>query len=173
MHRIQYAFLAVLLLVGNDALCGSDASPITLPIAVGDSAEPIAIYREAQNLSADEIAARLEQADLVAVLSITHINSLVNPGLSMPGMLAVQGYEYHGQLEQRLKATPVKALTVRVDLSDCRERLLKGESYLVVSRLNVDSQLQSFRCDDLIHRSQASERIAQFNRLSKLQVAIN
>jgi len=166
---MQYGLLAALLLVSNAALSASN-NPTAEPLATD---EPVFIHHEAQHLTDDEVEARMAGADLVAVLSITHINSLINPGLSMPGMLAVQGYEYHGQLEHQWKAAPARVFKVRVDLSDCGERLEKGERYLVVSRLNVDAQLQSFRCDDLIHQSQAAERIAQFNRLSKLQVAIH
>jgi len=169
MYLMQYGLLAALLLVSNAGLCTDD-------VLSGESlvtAEPAFIHREARHLTDDEVEERMARADLVAVLSITHVNSLVSPGLSMPGMLVVQGYEYHGQLEHRWKAAPAQLLRVRVDLSDCSERLEKGESYLVVSRLNIDAQLQSFRCDDLIHQSQAAERIAQFNRLSKLQVASN
>jgi len=169
MHLIRRGLAATLLLVSHYAFCASDVQPAD---SVTDSAEPVVTHREAQRLSNDEVQARMAKADLVAVLNIKHINSLVSPGLSMQGMLAVQGYEYHAQLEQHWKAAPAQLLKVRVDLSDCSERLQKGERYLVVSRLNLDAQFQSFRCDDLIHQSQASERIAQLDQLSKMQLAV-
>lgn len=172
MHLIRHVLAAVLLLSSHCAFSVSDGPSEGPAVKDVDSVEAAVSHRKAQALSDEEIQARMAKSDLIALLSITHINSLVSPGLSMPGMLAVQGYEYHGRLEQQWKAAPVQTLQVRVDLSDCSERLQKGERYLVLSRLNLEAQFQSFRCDDLIHQSQASERIAQINQLSKIQLAV-
>lgn len=104
----------------------------------------------------------VEQAEAVALVRITHVNSLINHALSRPGMLSVQGYSYQLSVSRLWKGEAGKSDELRIDLNSCTQRLQKGEHYIVMMQVS-DSGWVSDDCEQVVAVAQAQPLLAYLN----------
>lgn len=119
-----------------------------------------------------DLTERYHSADVVALVKITHVRGLVNRAMSMPGMMAVEAYNYHAAVTHNWKGSADNAtLAFRVSLSDCSQRLTEEQEYVVLSETNDELQQQSYSCDSLVPKEQAEALMASFDQLNTEQFA--
>lgn len=134
-----------------------------------------------------------EQVDAVALVTITHVSSLVNRGMSMPGLLSVEAFSYQLEIERLWKGDiPVDA-ELKISLKNCSRPLQKGESYLVfgdmttiqsasltsleesapldptASRVSLEWVAKS--CEQVIPKLQARQDVVKLDRLYPSRLA--
>lgn len=137
--------------------------------------------------------AMAKQVDAVALVTIAHVSSLVNRGMSFPGLLSVEAFSYQLEIDHLWKGEiPVDA-ELKISLKNCSRPLLKGESYLVfgdlttiepASRTSLEepapldptasrSTLEwvAKTCEQVIPELQAKQSIAKLNQLYPARVA--
>ncbi len=143
---------------------------------------------KSQSLASDHTTEALaEQVDTVALVTITHVSSLVNRGMSFPGLLSVEAFSYQLNVNRLWKGGIPVDLELKISLKNCAQPLRKGETYLVfgdltaipkASRTTLEESASldpavkkpSFEwvtksCDQVIPESQAQPRIVQLNQL--------
>ncbi|BFM15075.1 hypothetical protein R50073_12580 [Maricurvus nonylphenolicus] len=115
---------------------------------------------------------RYQAADVVALVKIVHVRGLVNTAMSMPGMMAVEAYNYHAAVTHNWKGTRDNAtVAFMVSLSDCTQRLQEEQEYVVLSQANKQDQQQSYSCDSLVPKERAESLMANLDALNSTQIA--
>ncbi len=126
------------------------------------------------SVSADSdisLGERLESVDMVSLVRVNRVGNLVNPAMTTRGMMAVEGLRYTAGVLKGWKGVEQEIVTFRVDFSHCVNDLSVGEEYLVFSRQNIDGDLQTFSCGDMIPAAAAQDLVAELNALDHLSVA--
>ncbi len=114
--------------------------------------------------------ALIERAEGVALVRITHVNSLINHALSRPGMLSVQGYSYQLSINRQWKGDLQKGEELRIDLNHCTQTLRKGEHYIVMMQLS-GSEWISDDCEQVVAVANAQPLLAYLKTSYSLPLA--
>jgi hypothetical protein len=130
-----------------------------------------AVYASDATDANDDLDTRYQQADVVALVKITHVRGLVNRAMSMPGMMAVEAYNYHAAVTHNWKGAGSETVAFMVSLSDCTQRLQEEQEYVVLSQANNQDQQQSYSCDSLVPKAQAEALMANLDTLNTAQFA--
>ncbi|NIB42044.1 hypothetical protein HBA55_20735 [Pseudomaricurvus alkylphenolicus] len=112
----------------------------------------------------------IADADWLALVEITHVNSLINRAMSFTGALSVEGYTYQMAEQRRWKGEITQGTELRVSLRDCHHKMDKGETYLVAAR-HISEELVSGSCDQLVAVADAEQLIAHLDRLIAPSIA--
>ncbi|WP_179957441.1 hypothetical protein [Exilibacterium tricleocarpae] len=122
-------------------------------------------------LADEDLQRRYQAADMVSLVKVKYIGDLVNPAMSVHGLIAVEGYVYTAQLLQQWKGAEQRNFKIRVNLNDCHARLQLDSEYVVFGKQAKDYDFQSFSCDDLVPREQALALVEALNNVRDRQVA--
>tara|TARA_B100000446_G_scaffold47134_1_gene43461 strand:+ start:47405 stop:47866 length:462 start_codon:yes stop_codon:yes gene_type:complete len=110
----------------------------------------------------DRQVAQIEQAETVAVVSVTNVSSLINRALSLPGMLSVEAYTYQLAVGHQWKGQISTGAELRIELKHCSQPLKKGERYLVMME-KAKQQWIARDCDQVIAIADAEAVLAYLN----------
>lgn len=112
----------------------------------------------------------IEKAEAVALVEVTHVNSLINRALSFPGMLSVEGYSYQLLPRRQWKGQTRLGEELRIDLKDCARSLKKGEQYIVMMSFNGEGWV-SQQCEQVVAVGEAQQVLAYLDRVYSVQLA--
>lgn len=147
------------------------------PVGVADSLMP-----ENSELAGSASAATFEAerakrhdtlaqaSDVVALIEVTHVNSLINHAMSRPGVLSVQAYAYQFDVARHWKGDLPLDGMLRVDVNHCVSRLYRGERYVVMGMMDA-GQWVAPSCDHVVALADAGSLLARLDRLFQAQLA--
>ncbi|GAB3093249.1 hypothetical protein G8770_06275 [Aestuariicella hydrocarbonica] len=143
---------------------------LCMPLASGAAdeaearfAEPPAADRAIEGASTERLAS---QADAVARVKIAHVNSVINPAMSRPGMLAIEAFSYQLLWGRVWKGESRPGVELWISLNDCPQKLEKGEEYLVFVQ-QQGAQWTLSGCQQVIPAADAEPRMVQLDRIFK------
>ena len=120
---------------------------------------------------ARNLKTRFKEADMVSLVRINYVSDLINPAMSVRGLVAIQGYMYTSHIVRSWKGLEMPNFKLRVDLSDCRDRLEVEKEYLVFMQRTGYNRFQSYSCEDLVLGEKAQEQMAALDKIIDMQVA--
>lgn len=118
-----------------------------------------------------EVQQRFGEADLVSLVKVRFIGELVNPAMSVHGLIAVEGYVYTAEMLRQWKGVERNNIKLRVSLSDCHSRLQLDGQYVVFGKRGRDGDFYSFACRDMVLLEEAETLLGALDRLRDMQVA--
>ncbi|MGH1373892.1 MAG: hypothetical protein ACRBBW_17760 [Cellvibrionaceae bacterium] len=143
-------------------------------IGIAFTALSLAVFAQ-QDQEADSILPQLqktliEQAQAVALVEVTHVNSLINRALSFPGMLSVEGYSYQLSPYRQWKGHTRVGEELRIDLKDCARSLQKGEKYIVMMSFDGE-EWTSKQCEQVVAITEAQQVLAYLDSAYGVRLA--
>ncbi len=121
--------------------------------------------------SGKNLQQRFDDADMVAVVKVNYISELVNPAMSVQGLVAVEGYRYTARLMRSWKGLEQQNFKFSVKLSACTKRLKAKQEYLVFGNATRYKKFQASSCEDMVPLEEAEELMVGLDKITRINVA--